>query len=255
MSAPTAKFHYDSGSGEGVTKMQWEPGATSTVDQKGRKTATETGSCIWAARASISDLPVVGQAHRDDATLFVNKIQRTRLEGDIAQFKVDYEGLEMVGGGPGGGGGALPAPSYSLSITTADEPIDSHPKFKDFGTVENGAFFDPESDTFKYFKAFLDAAHTTLNPKGGIRSYRSPRVVWRMKYMVTTRPSGHAGTGKIGTPSGGAPDYNSESEPATNFNWLTGPMTYQERSGGAVFEVSIEWELSGPRGWDADIYG
>lgn len=148
--------------------------------------------------------------------------------------------------------GRLPEPTYELSGTLSEEPIETHPNFEDFaGTPSaplNGAvFLDPEtnkpttSDELGVFTEFGISGN-----KAGVSSYASPTVMWTEIRYSTSKPSELGDLGEIDNPNGGPPNF-------TGRDWLLWDISYRRR--GAIYEIRISWKLSGRNGWDEDIYG
>jgi hypothetical protein len=150
---------------------------------------------------------------------------------NIAVMTVVYRGIP---------GQSLPPPEEELVVSTGSAPISTHKDFasKLGGTPsspKNGAVFDE------------NGIHIGWQPGSkyyGVESYLVPSVIYRRNYASYSRPSLH----KVGTIStlSGAPSAGA------NRNWLITGLTWR-RSGG-YYSVTEESLLSGPRGWDRDIY-
>lgn len=186
------------------------------------------------------------------------------------------------GGGGGGGGGSGQVRkniSYQLNAAVSDEPI-----------LTNKAYAKLEAEKLGYLKALLDGTRpsdlindskkgkivlsskkdedgvpipkkVTLQSKldtidsklvekinQGITSYKSPGAVWVKKYISNQCPS-LSGIGKISRPSG-APDSGDR-------NWILScreASSSRNAKGIIQWECSETWELSGPKGWDKDLY-
>lgn len=147
--------------------------------------------------------------------------------------------------------GSLPDPTYELSGTLSEEPIETHPDFATFaGTPsapENGAvFLDPETnkptedDDLGVFSEF-----TAGGGKAGVSSYVSPGALWTETSFSITKPTGFGDLGEIDTPDGGPPTTGTR-------DWLLWDFSYRRR--GHVYETRKTWKLSGRSGWDTDIY-
>lgn len=147
--------------------------------------------------------------------------------------------------------GSLPEPTYELSGTLTEEPIETHPDFATFaGTpsapLNSAVFLDPETnkptedDDTGIFSEFSASSN-----KAGVSSYVSPGALWTKIYFQITKPSGFGDLGEIDTPDGSPPS-------ASGRNWLLWDFSYRRR--GHVYEVRKTWKLSGRNGWDEDIY-
>jgi hypothetical protein len=156
-------------------------------------------------------------------------------------------------------------PTYEMVISMQEQPIETHPRFVSHlaGTSavpRNGAIFmDPSTGTvstsnargvFERFAPVLTGGGK--NPKGGLESFLAPTVTYRENYVSGGSPSS-AGFGRVTSSVPGFAGFSG------GRNWLNMGFTYQRRgspSGGSnvVYEISNEWLLSGPGGWDSDIY-
>jgi hypothetical protein len=158
-------------------------------------------------------------------------------------------------------------PQYELTISMQEQPIETHPRFVSHlagtaATPLNGAIFiDPQTGTpgtvnarcvFERFAPVLTGGGK--NPKGGLEAFLAPTVTYRQNY-VSGSPASGSDFGKISSsvPGPGYPGTTASRD------WLMIGSTYQRRgspAGGTyvVYEVSNEWLLSGPGGWDNDIY-
>lgn len=148
---------------------------------------------------------------------------------------------------------SLPDPTYELTTSLSQEPIQTHPDFATFaGTPsnpQNGSIFvDPDTGfnsnkNNAIWKEF--AFKGTANEKAGIESYLAPGAEWRETKFQTSRPTGIRDVGTIETPAGSPPTLSGR-------DWLAWGETYVRR--GHIYQVTSTWKLSGRNGWDADIY-
>lgn len=171
--------------------------------------------------------------HPDFNVLKCNGCSVQRLKpGDFAELTVSYRGF--FDSDPGTGDNS----TEEIVSNTSDAPIETHPKFVDEigGTAAsplNGAVFDDDGK-FLGFAADSEFA--------GVDSYLVPSTVYRKTTPTASRPSSVADVGVIGSaPIGGG-----------DKNWLFISRTW--RRDGAVYEVSEEYMLSGPGGWNNTIY-
>lgn len=181
--------------------------------------------------------------HPRFTTMAVSRITWARVDaGQFYRVTYLYEGFL----------GSLPEPEYELDVSTAEEPIATHPDFETFaGTAAaplNGAvFIDPETgkpttDNAKgVFREF-----SMSGDKAGVEGYLSPGASWSEISFSSTRPSGMGDIGEIDEPAGSEPSFGS------GRNWIYSGANYRRR--GNIYEVRKTWLLSGRNGWDADIY-
>ena len=148
---------------------------------------------------------------------------------------------------------AIPEPTYELTTSLSQEPIQTHPDFATFaGTpstpLNESQFVDPDTgfNSQKSNAAWKEFAFNgSANPKAGIDSYLNPGCEWRETKFVTTRPTGIRDVGTIESPAGNNPT-------VAGRDWLAWGESYSRR--GHIYQVNSTWKLSGRNGWDTDIY-
>ena len=147
----------------------------------------------------------------------------------------------------------IPEPTYELTTSLGQEPIQTHEDFVSFaGTpaapLNESLFVDPDTG-YKSTKAnavWKEFAYNgTVSTKAGITSYLAPGAEWRMTKFQTNRPTGIRDVGTIDPPSGPNPSVSGR-------DWLAWSESYVRR--GHVYQVTSVWKLSGRNGWDEDIY-
>lgn len=147
-------------------------------------------------------------------------------------------------------GDKLPEPTYELSTTLSQEPIQTHPRFESHiaGTPSNrlndSYWVDPTTrldseDSTAVFVEFKKGR------KAGVDSYMNPGAEWRETSFSKTEPTSFVNIGDIDTPSGNPPDVGDR-------DWLYWAETYSKR--GRIYQITKVWRLSGRAGWDPDIY-
>lgn len=147
----------------------------------------------------------------------------------------------------------IPDPTYELTTSLSQEPIQTHPDFVSLaGTpaapLNSSVFVDPDTGHVSekdnaIWKEF--AFKGTENTKAGVSSYLVPGCEWRETKFQTTRPTGIREVGTIDNPAGPAPSLSGR-------DWLAWGETYVRR--GHIYQVNRTWKLSGRNGWDSDIY-
>ena len=172
---------------------------------------------------------------------FLDMDKRTISQAEDGHWDIvgDYFGVQ-----------GTPEPIYALDINTSQEPIETNPLFTTFagyyGAEVNGAKFDPEDQTFINFVRKPDGSNLKWV---GVKAYLAASAIWRQTTVTKTRPTGTelASIGLIDTPNGGS----AVPTPAGR-NWLFGSLSYEQK--GRTFTTRREWLLSGPNGWNDDIY-
>jgi hypothetical protein len=178
-----------------------------------------------------SDMLVDFAAHPTFSSMLLTR--RTGQRGKPGWWTVNYvfEGFLI----------SAPDPTYELTTSLSQEPIQTHPDFGTFGgtpaSPQNGSIFvDPDTGfnsnkNNAIWKEF--AFKGTANEKAGIESYLAPGCEWRETKFQTTEPTGSNPT-------------------LSGRDWLAWGETYVRR--GYVYQVTSTWKLSGRNGWDTDIY-
>lgn len=148
---------------------------------------------------------------------------------------------------------SIPEPTYELTTSLGQEPIQVHPDFVSFaGTpaapLNGSVFVDPDTG-YKSEKAnavWKEFAYNgTASTKAGIDSYLAPGSEWRETNFQETRPTGIRDVGTIEAPDGPNPSVSGR-------DWLAWSESYIRR--GKIYQVTTVWKLSGRNGWDDDIY-
>lgn len=157
---------------------------------------------------------------------------------------------------------------YKCNTTANREPIQTHPRFNFFagkpGAEVNGAVFDANTGNFNRFKPYitpgesytdaegaLQVAVTMFkNRKSGVTDYFVPIVKLTETALIFQEDLG-AEVSRL-TAIEEPPD--TPLRPRFTFRtWLLSKAD-PVWIGYQVFKLTKEWSLSGPRGWDKDIY-
>ncbi len=151
----------------------------------------------------------------------------------------------------------FPQPTYELSGSLDQEPIEAHPDFvsaiggKPSAPLNGAVFIAPETgmptidNSVGVFREFAATINGQPNKKGGIESYLVPGAEWRVIEFSSSRPTTLRNLGRIDVPQGPNPNLPGR-------NWLMFNQTYSRR--GRIYQITSTWKLSGRNGWDADIY-
>jgi len=187
----------------------------------------------------------MGSNHPDFPAMAIARRSGQRGVGNLWRVSYLYEGFIT----------ALPQPTYELSGSLDQQPIETHPNFSDIaGTPSdpaNGAvFIDPstgeitEEGDLGVFREFKSTLGGSPNPKAGVDSYMDPGATWTEISFSLTQPS-LGSLGDISSPAGPNPSMGGR-------NWLFWEVNSRRR--GHIIEVRKTWKLSGRGGWDTDIY-
>lgn len=217
---------------------------TLNTDYYGLDTATAVWKCPMDTFGSLA--PGLRSRHPVWTYLVMEKRQ-VEIQPGFAMITGEYAGIT---------GGRTPS-VFECSFGNSDEPIESHPKFLSEiagkpSTPLNGAIFvDPKTHLVttndaagkSEFRGFAPYISGSLNAFAGIESYLASQVTIRETWIATSRLSG-INNGKINTPPIAI---------AITGNWLQTGASFQQR--GDVYQNTLEWRASGPRQWNATIYG
>lgn len=225
------------------------------VDMDGIVTITEVktfaGSSPSASSSAVvkSDWDIIGDAHSEESYCLCVAVSM-QDETPVKKRTAVYKGINGS------------TKRFSLTATGAQEPITTHPAFKEAGDgyavalagtgadKKNGAKFkgDEEDSEFDYFPPDAD------RDLGGVTSYLEPAVelqcvivknnadmeqpTWELAnaiYNIADRVAPPQGAPSVGTR-----------------NWLAMGST-QEIIGGAI-KITVNYRMSGARGWNEAIY-
>ncbi len=182
-------------------------------------------------------------------------------QGDVASGSVTYKTTsdEVI---------------YTMNFATTSEPIDTHPNFREKigGTGDNprnGAVFETDGSFRKFTHKLSDQDVVwgdARNAKGeigvagdqnwyaGVSSYLEASGVWTKSFKSNRTPT-LEGLGRISTPDGEPPEVGGRNWLYTGFSATFTSPAKGDRTRKIKGDISMEWMMSGRRGWDKDIYG
>ena len=221
----------------------------------------ETWEGTWAEMSAYADRQSAAGGDLWNITATV-----TRKAGDFAECRVrrqamdgkEEEEFEMPGS-------TRESPQYSLSVTCVPQPILTHTLAESYSgeTLDAlkrlvnggcmGSLVDVTKDGHplqqKTIRSILGDDNSKLieKIKKGVTSFYSPQIVLQARYKVTD--PGTINYQKACTIA--APPGPFES-PSGKFNWLC--MGTSVEGSGKEWQVTDSYMLSGPDGWDEDIY-
>lgn len=197
--------------------------------------------CRWVNVVSLAPRRNVAR-HPDFPGLICNGCSVERLKpGVVAKLTAKYRGIAVPD--PVVPPGTIPpidSSTEEVITSTSDAPIETHPRFVSHigGTAAaplNSAKFDSDG-VFKGFAAGSAFA--------GIESYVIPSTIYRRTNPSHIRPLSLGSVGTIVDPGIGGG--------SAGANWLYTSKTW--RRDGGVYDVTEEYMLSGPGGWNTTIY-
>lgn len=148
--------------------------------------------------------------------------------------------------------------AFELDMTMSEEPIETHPNF---AAIKRKYGWNPLKRTFPEFMPQSSGGNGGLsgNKKGkknellGTDGYLSVGAVFRKVYVRREIPNQILrGIGSVVDRPPGIEAFNIPGV-ARSRNWLKLAPKISKR--GNAVHIAEEWMLSGPRGWNKDIYG
>ncbi len=147
--------------------------------------------------------------------------------------------------------------SFEFDVSLSEDPIESHPRFDaiaaKYGWDETERAFPKFAPQAKKSGGALGAQEKPQkSPLYGVESYLAVGAVFRKTYASRAIPSGVLRG--IGTIVARPPNIGAFNLPSSGSkrNWLK--LAPKIRRRGNSVEVVEEWMLSGPNGWNSDIY-
>jgi hypothetical protein len=231
-----------------------QPGYSLQIDKEGKWTATQVFLCHRSSAVSL--MPRPGTEHPEVSFITVSQASAEFTEGDLAQITCQYSGAEPSADGGGGDRNEKANAVYTMGLSLSEEPLLSHPRYKDLPAKEREALQeiqsgkDKDDQNNKLTDKVVSARGREALAKieRGQTSYYSPRVTWRESW-VRDRPVEGAELNKIGNidvPNGPVPAL------AGGRNWLLNGVT--QTQDGKSFRLEMEWLASDRGGWDPQLY-
>jgi hypothetical protein len=207
------------------------------IDENNKATATVKYLCAWSQVLRLMPRRNVG-VHPEFNSMKVSNVAASKKSPGVAELTVTYKGV-VSGDNDGPDGTGAFEPVEECSVSTRQEPIETHPDWSTIGGTEAAPLNDAIYDDSGLFTGFKEGSS-----KFGVTDYLAVGATYRRSYASKTKPS-LAGVGQIDTPTG-APTVTS------GYTWLKSGVSFSQD--GDLYSVSEEWLLSGPSGWDTDIY-
>lgn len=163
-----------------------------------------------------------------------SKTNITRSDANYCEVRITYGGVPPE----------TDQHTYSTSGATSTEPIETHPKFPDFGTSDNGATFDDDGK----FTGFTDKS----NKKYGVKSYLSGNLNFSDTHVIGNLANGN-NLQNLGYIDSAVPNSPVRPTISSDRTWILVSGTAEQvgETGGKAVKT---WRLSALRGWDTDIY-
>jgi hypothetical protein len=249
---------------KGLKSFEWNSDYTASRDEKEKWTGSESFTCKLNDVTKL--VPSTGTACQLQGWSFmkVSGVKITNIEGDLAQVTCEYGGFQD---GDDPDDTSKVKYTYELGIVTNEEPIESHPNYKDVDdeelviiqNVKSGKYQLVAGEEYKYTNisdAGDDEEYEITSTEGrelidfiskGVESYLAPSQIWRATFTSKKLPSASIlnSVGKV-TSAEGAPTISS------GRNWLFLGCNVSEEN--KIYTISYEWMLSGAGGWSDELY-
>jgi hypothetical protein len=240
-----------------LNQLNRQPGDTITFKSDGGAEAKVTYRANWASTLPLC--PKKYSPHPDFPWLLLTNWSIEREEGDVGKIDATYEGVQSAGSTDNNAD--LPAPESELSTSVSQEPIWTHPRYKDAFTIDQkGVIIRKVNAASKQDYDAADITDTTMFPtdvirdlameifkklQNGVTSYFVPTTVYSRTYASIAAPSSIDKVGTIDTPTG-APKLDGKRQ------WLKMSKTW--RRAGGYYQIQEQWKASGPAGIDKQLY-
>lgn len=233
-----------------VEGVEWEYSASTSSDKATSTIAYTDRFDGWMGRA-----PMGGSPHPDLPGMVLVELDSKMIDGGlirvICKFETNDFSLSYPGRSPKG------AERFDMEVSTAEEHILTHPRYSDLSEDERRALYHlaNASDTDESGAKWEDMVTTEkglevlAKIRKGNTHYLEPRLVWTRRFNLRSVSQVDLDkVGKIDTPPGGAPVDGSR-------NYLNMGLAARQDDDAKGFNAEQRWELSGPEGWDPDLYG
>ena len=199
---------------------------------------------------TLASLPNPLSEHPKYSALRLYEAQAKREPGNIMVVTCTYRGVIV--------GNRFTFAQQEFNVSTSAEPIETHPIFSN--PVENPPVTPTELATIQRFldnntvpvytiaSTGATAAGVMLYNKKrrGIDSYLSIGGTYKLSYIQENIPTDYSPVGNIIIAPPLAPI------PPGNRNYLYTGLSWRKQ--GGVVSVNEEYTMSGPTGWDEDLY-
>jgi len=249
--------------------IEWTSDFTAERDTNNKWTGGESFTCNLADVTLL--IPAKGSPCQHPGFTFLqcNTVKVANIEGNLALVSIGYSGYlnEDDGDGDEEGEGNI-SYTYELGITTSEEPLESHYRYKDVPLDEKNIIANVKSGTYvlKTLSTpyeFIEKSSVEGNKKyviesdlgkelvdfisAGLTDYLVAGQIWRATFTSDKLPEAAIlnAVGKI-TSAINAPTLSE------GRNWLFLGCNVTNTDG--LFTITYEWRLSGLGGWVEEIY-
>jgi hypothetical protein len=232
-------------------------------DNKGKWTGQDTYTGKFSTIQST--IPNIGSSCTRPGWgfLLVESFRIDNIHADLCTVSVQYNGSNTFEYDD-----ATPDQfTYELAITSSEEPIETHPKYRKItsvpaaeqeiiGNVKLGMLKRVSPTEYNFQDIHDNKIYTITTALGkelvdfilkGVLTYLHARQTWRERYQDDKLPSAARlnKVGKIDNPKGAPAVSNGR-------NWMFAGINSSQD--GKTFTIVSEWELSGDGGWYTELY-
>ena len=212
-----------------------------TQREDGALIAAVSYVCAWSRLLQLMPRRNVSK-HPDFSDLVCRSVNASKGKPGVAQVVATYTGVNGPSITSGSQGQFAEVTEMVTNLRT--EPIETHPDFTSTlggtpASPKNGAIFNGDG-IFTGFDGDSDYAGQT--------DYLTPGSTYRRTYFSRTVPQdSEFSVGSVEEPPGNPPTPSGAS-----YNWLSAGISW--RLDGGLYVVTAEYILSGPNGWNSNIY-
>lgn len=231
------------------------------IDEDNQAKASVTFLCKWELAVTRA---LQNVRHPEYPALIRKTVKISREEAMMAKVVIGYEGILSENDQEDS-----VVKTYSVQGVAGAEPIESHPRFKEFagsvprgsaGTTSKGASYDEKGNFLNFAVQDLEAdppldyyGDDPAKVLSGTKSYLAPSVTYKesVTYNKSARGGGDlnlADLGKITQPPSSALLPKTKGDQ----NWILVSLSSGEVGDG--LKIDREWRASGERGWNPTLY-
>jgi hypothetical protein len=203
----------------------------------------------WTGRC-----PRKGSEHPDIGGLYLKDRDAKRIEGGLVEVELDYESHEVTTSETG----ENPRKKrYSIEHTVSEQPLLTHPRYKDFSDEEflalqmmiNGQIEKPDGSLWEDDITEGERQNEAKQKvKSGITSYLKPGIIYVQRYSDSNLESVEDEmVGYIHEAPGSPPASEGK-------NYLYLGYSADDTDDGRYHNIERRWQQSDSKGWDAELY-
>lgn len=206
-------------------------------------------------------VPMLNSRHPELSALLLKKIKAKGLEGDLVAVTLSYESNDTDASMPGTGDGPRkPNKKYGGEYSDIEEPLLTNKRYAAvlsdaekmaLTEIMNGNIYKDEAGKDLWEKAVISerGKECLAKIRKGTQSVIQQGFIWVEKLTIKSLAELNLDKiGKIDAPPGGAP-----TPPGRNYRYMA--PRFDPNEDGETWAAERRWQLSGPGGWDPQLYG